>query len=189
MATAWVWRAPLLRGLADLWVISDDYSAPADAIVVLGGALETRPFAAAELYKNNFGRQVLVPNARLSPVEKLEVLPRHGDLNRELLLRLGVPAEAIVSYGKDVTNTYEEARAVRDWARRTGAVVIVPTEQFASRRVSWIFKRELSAEGVRVGIKVLKPHEYSIDDWWTKEQGVIDFQNEVMKYLYYRIKY
>jgi hypothetical protein len=49
-----------------------------------------------------------------------------------------------------------EARAVVDWARRTGAkAVIVPTEQFSSRRISWIFKRELLAEGVRVGIKVL----------------------------------
>jgi hypothetical protein len=40
------------------------------AIVMLGGTLETRPFAAAEHYKNNFARQGLVPNARLSPVEK-----------------------------------------------------------------------------------------------------------------------
>jgi uncharacterized SAM-binding protein YcdF (DUF218 family) len=189
VAAAWVWRAPLLRELADLWVISDDYHAPEDAIVVLGGALETRPFAAAELYKKNFARQVLVPNARLSPVEKLEVLPRHGDLNREILLRSGVPAEAIVSYGKDVTNTYEEARAVVEWARQTGAKsVIMPTEQFASRRVSWIFKRELAAEGVRAGIKALTPHEYSVGDWWTKE-GVIAFPNEVLKYLYYRMKY
>jgi hypothetical protein len=65
----------------------------------------------------------------------------------------------------------------------------VPAERFASRRVSWILKRELSAEGVRVGIKVLTPHEYSVADWWTKEQGVIAFQNEVLKYLYYRVKY
>jgi uncharacterized SAM-binding protein YcdF (DUF218 family) len=171
-------------------VISDDYSAPADAIVVLGGALETRPFAAAELYKNSFARQVLVPNTRLSPVEKLKVLPKHGNLNSEVLLRLGVPAEAIIPYGQGVTNTYEEARAIADWARRSGAKsVIVPTEQFASRRVRWTFKRELSAEGVRVGIKVLTPHEYSVADWWTKEQGVIAFQNEVLKYLYYRVKY
>jgi uncharacterized SAM-binding protein YcdF (DUF218 family) len=111
-------------------------------------------------------------------------------MGREVLLRLGVPAEAIVSYGKDVTNAYEEALAVVDWARRTGAKsVIVPTGQVASRRVSWIFKRELATKGVRVGIKVLTPHEYSIDDWWTKEQGVIAFQNEVLKYRDYRMKY
>jgi hypothetical protein len=97
---------------------------------------------------------------------------------------------AIVSYGQDVSNTYEEARAVVEWARRTGArSVIVPTEQFSSRRVNWIFKRELAAVGVRVGIKVLRPYEHSIDDWWTKEQGVVAFQNEVLKYVYYRMKY
>ena len=26
-------------------------------------------------------------------------------------------------------------------------------------------------------------------DWWQHEEGVIAFQNEVIKYLYYRFKY
>jgi hypothetical protein len=27
------------------------------------------------------------------------------------------------------------------------------------------------------------------DNWWRHEAGVIGFQNEVIKYLYYRVKY
>jgi hypothetical protein len=37
------------KELRGAWVVSDSI-APADAIVVLGGGLETRPFAAADLY-------------------------------------------------------------------------------------------------------------------------------------------
>ncbi len=28
--------------------------------------------------------------------------------------------------------------------------------------------------------------EYSTANWWQQEEGVIAFQNEVMKYVYYR---
>src|SRR5947209_5106418 len=46
---AWVGRAPLLQGAADLWIVSDPLT-PADVAVVLGGGVDVRPFAAAELY-------------------------------------------------------------------------------------------------------------------------------------------
>jgi hypothetical protein len=47
----------------------------------------------------------------------------------------------------------------------------------------------MSATGIRVEIEAVPGHEYSRDDWWQHEQGVIAFQNEVLKYAYYRLKY
>ena len=46
----WSGREPILRGAAHLWIVSDPVT-QADAAVVLGGGLGSRPFAAAELYK------------------------------------------------------------------------------------------------------------------------------------------
>ena len=48
LAVAFVFRAPLLRGLADVWIATEPM-VEADAIVILGGGLETRPFEAAKL--------------------------------------------------------------------------------------------------------------------------------------------
>jgi hypothetical protein len=67
-----VWRehAALLRGAAELWIVSDPIT-PADAVVVLGGDLEVRPFIAAELYKQGLVPKVLVsqvPEGRSSTV-------------------------------------------------------------------------------------------------------------------------
>jgi hypothetical protein len=42
---------------------------------------------------------------------------------------------------------------------------------------------------VQVQVQALPPLEYDIDTWWQHEAGVIGFQNEVIKYLYYRLKY
>jgi hypothetical protein len=52
-AAAWIEREALLRGAADLWIVSDPVT-PADAVVVLGGGIDMRPFVAADLY-TNFG--------------------------------------------------------------------------------------------------------------------------------------
>ena len=112
------------------------------------------------------------------------------ELTRQILLRLGVPAEAIVQVGDEVSSTYEEARAVFDWAKSSGATsVIIPTDIFSTRRVRWIFRHEVTSAGVRVIVHSIKPPGYRLDDWWQHEGGLIDFQNEVIKFIYYRFNY
>ena len=59
---AWSERAPILTSIATSWVISDSLQ-PADAAVVLGGGTDTRPSAAAELYRRGLVKLILVSNA------------------------------------------------------------------------------------------------------------------------------
>jgi uncharacterized SAM-binding protein YcdF (DUF218 family) len=189
MLAGWLARIQILQGAARAWVVSDSI-VPADAIAVLGGGLETRPFAAAELYKKGMARQILISAVKPSPAEKLDIVASHVELNRAVLLKLGVPPGAIASFGADVSSTYEEACALAEWVETNGVrSIIVPTEIFSSRRVRWILDKRLAAVGVRVEVQALPPLDYDIDSWWRHEAGVIGFQNEVIKYLYYRIKY
>ncbi len=53
----------MLRGAANLWVVSDPIT-PADAVVVLGGGVDVRPFAAADLYEKGLINKILVSRAR-----------------------------------------------------------------------------------------------------------------------------
>ncbi|MGP0094489.1 MAG: YdcF family protein [Xanthobacteraceae bacterium] len=188
-----VWAAPTwpLRGIAKIWVVSDDLD-QADAIAVLGGGLDVRPIAAADLYKRGLSHQVLVANAFMGPGrrEALNLLPSDAELNREVLLKRGVPFTAIAEFGDQVSSTYEEARAILAWAKTSGAKsVIIPIDIFSTRRVRWIFNHELAPAGVRVIVRAVTPQDYSIDDWWKHENGLINFQNEVIKFIYYRIRY
>jgi uncharacterized SAM-binding protein YcdF (DUF218 family) len=189
LLAGWLARDDILGGMARAWTVSDPV-VPADAVAVLGGGLETRPFAAADLYKRGITKRILVAGVRLSPTEKLAILPSHVELNRTVLLKLGVPPEAIGSFGSDVSNTFQEARALVQWGKDNGAKdIIVPTEIFSSRRVRWILDKEAAASGVHVHVLALAPLEYGVDDWWRHAEGVVAFQNEIIKYLYYRTRY
>ena len=185
---AWIGREPLLRTAADLWIVSDEIG-PADAVAIFGGGLEYRPFAAAAYYRQGLVGKILLSNMASGPAEKLGVRPSHVDANLGALLKLGVPDTAIEPLGANLTNTYEEALALRDWVKRTGArSIIVPTEIFPSRRLRWVLHR-VFADGVTIRVPALDPIGYGRDDWWKKEAGLIGFQNEVMKYLFYRVNY
>jgi uncharacterized SAM-binding protein YcdF (DUF218 family) len=187
-AAAWFAREPLLRSAADLWIVSDQVG-PADAVAIFGGGLEQRPFAAAAYYRQGLVTKILVTNIDSSPAERLGVLQSHVEANRRVLLKLGVPDAAIETIGNNLSNTYEEAVALRSWAERTGApTVIVPTEIFSARRVRWTLTR-VFAGGAAVRVPAIDPIGYRRDDWWKRESGLIGFQNEIMKYIYYRFKY
>ena len=188
-AGIWVARGPLLRSAAHLWIVSDPVT-HADVAVVLGGDLELRPFAAAELYRNGWVGRVLVSQVEERRSSKLLEMPGHSELNRRLLIKLGVPESAIGMFGLSNSSTQDEAVALRGWADRhrvTG--IVVPTDLFSSRRVRWILDREFAGSSVRVSVPSFEPPQYTRAQWWKSEWGMIMFQNEVTKYIYYRFKY
>lgn len=189
LAGVWMARHSILRSAATLWIVSDEIKR-ADAIVVLGGGVDVRPFAAADLYKRGFATQILVSNPKQSSAEELKAVRPDSELNGEVLLRLGVPKSAIIFFGNDLSNTYDETRALLAWAKTTGAKsIIIPTDYFATRRLRWILGREFGNTGIQFRVLAVPPRRYSINDWWRHEEGLITFQNEVIKYLYYRFKY
>ena len=190
LAALVIWHRPVFQWMAAAWVV-DEPPAPAAAIVVLGGSVETRPFAAAKLFKEGVAPRILLPRVKPGPAVALGLKRGDTELARELLLHEGVPDSAIELIGHDVSSTFEETEAVKEWlkARPAGSPekVIIPTETFFTRRTRWIFRRTLGdSPPVIVAIPT---RSYTADDWWKHEEGLIDFQNEVIKLIYYHIKY
>jgi uncharacterized SAM-binding protein YcdF (DUF218 family) len=178
---AWVGRDWLLLMAADLWIVSDPIG-PADAVAVFGGGIEDRPFAAAQYYRQGLVKKVLVSNAGGAFMP--DIAATEG-----ILLKLGVPASAIETFGNDLRNTHEEVLALQAWAERNNACsIIVPTEIFSARRVRWMLHRTFGGECV-IRVIALDPLKFGGNDWWRHTQGVSAFQNEILKYIYYRLNY
>src|SRR5262249_39154093 len=158
-----------LSGLASAWIVNDSPQ-KADAIVLLGGGMETRPFAAAKLYRDGFAPRILIARARSSPTDDLGLTTREHNVARQVLLKEGVPDAALIEIGNDVRNTYDEAKAVRDWASSNRATrLIIPTDIFHTRRVRWVFHKQLKSTGVQVTVEAVLVREYQQADWWRHE--------------------
>ena len=182
-------RAPIMRESAQAWVVNEPLT-NADAIVVLGGSPSTRPFVAAKLFNEGYAPRVLVMSNEGSPTDDLGVTTRDLDLNRRVLRALKVPDSAVVAVGRNVSSTYEEALAVRDWARSNRVRrLLIPTDLFHTRRVAWIFGKSLQDSGVEVRVSAIPHRKYGTTNWWQHEDGLIGFQNEILKFGLYWKKY
>ena len=189
MVAGYVFRAPLLAEVARAWVVNEP-ATQADAIVILGGGIENRPFAAARMFHEGIAPKVLYMNVRLGPAEELGVGLSEREETRRILLSNSVPESALVALGTNVASTYDESRAVREWVRQTGATsIVIATDLFHTRRARWIFRRELRDTPVKIYIVGVAPVRYKMNDWWRNEEGVIQFQNELAKSVYYWFKY
>jgi uncharacterized SAM-binding protein YcdF (DUF218 family) len=164
----------------------------ADAIVVLGGGLQTRPFAAAKLYRDGLAPRVVVMNVELSNTDDLGLTQSETSILKQVLIKRGVPEEALVFIGNGVSSTNEEALALRDWVETTKARrLIVPTEPFHTRRVNWLFEKMLNKgpNPIEVLVTSTEPVSLASANWWKSERSLIEFQNEVVKSLYYAVKF
>ena len=184
-----LFRAPLLTGAARLWIVNDPLE-KADAIVVLGGGLATRPFAAARLFRDGYAPRILISRPEASSTDEMGLTTREQDITRQVLIKEGVPAPAITGIGENVQSTYDESLAVRAWLSTNHAArIIIPTDLFHTRRVRWLFRKQLKGTDVAVNVEAVPVRGYTTADWWRHEQGLIAFQNEVVKLAYYWVKY
>jgi uncharacterized SAM-binding protein YcdF (DUF218 family) len=187
--SAWLGRESLLRGAADLWIVSDPVT-QGDAVVVLGGGLKVRPFVAADLYRKGLVGKVLISQVAEERRVPVDLIAGDTELNREVLIRLGVPDTAIETFGTANRNTADEAFTLREWTERKNvSVLIIPTEIFSARRVRWSFRHEFVGTGVRIEVPSFEARNYTRSEWWKTEDGMIAFQNEIIKYMYYRLRY
>jgi uncharacterized SAM-binding protein YcdF (DUF218 family) len=109
-------RAVAHPGLAEAWVVNEPV-AKADAIVILGGGLENRPFAAARLFHDGVAPKILYMDVQPGPAEELGVAPTEKEVTRRILLSNNVPESALLAIGTNVASTYDESQAVRAWVK------------------------------------------------------------------------
>jgi uncharacterized SAM-binding protein YcdF (DUF218 family) len=189
LLVCYVLRTPLLTGVARSWVVNDPPT-NVDAIVVLGGKPELRPFEAARLYRDGVAPRILYMDVKLNPLAEQGLVLSEREITRRVLLSNNVPETAITAVGDGVASTYDESRAVRMWLATNGAKsILIATDLTHTRRARWIFRKELDGVGVQVHVRAIQPRDYGLTNWWLHEEGLIAFQNEFLKSLYYWAKY
>ena len=187
LVAAYLLRAPILTSAARWWVVESP-DLHADAIMVPGGGMDSRPFAAADLYRKHLAPRVLIPHNPESQVERSGFIPTNAELTRRLLVRGGVPNEAIEVIGTDVQSTRDEIVASLGWALKNHAKrIVVATDLFHTRRMYSFGNHLMNPEGVELQVTPIRNRHYAETNWWTREEGLIAFQNEIVKSVFYRV--
>lgn len=176
LLTAGIWLAP-----------SADPPERADAIVVLSGGLE-RSFYAAELFQAGLAPKVLVSRPAKEPVvnilDDLHIEhTREEDLHRQILVRKGVPPDAMEFFGEGSLSTAEEARVLARLISGPAQLLVVtsPTHVLRARIT---IESAFRGKGVIVRV-VPTPYETFDVRWWQNQGSARSVILEIAKLAYY----
>jgi uncharacterized SAM-binding protein YcdF (DUF218 family) len=183
--TLLLFRVQILTRLARFWIVNDPLP-KADAILVVGGRVDLRPFAAAQLYREGRAPLVLVAQPEMPRTARMGFAVPEFSIARSVLIKEGVPGEAIRMVGTNLTSTVGEALALRAWLTNAPIrSVLIPTDPFNTRRVRRIFNQTLQGTGVQASVAAIEMQRYRADNWWKTEEGAKDFVSEAAKFVHY----
>jgi len=174
---------------AGYWLQSEDTLEPgqvADAVVVLGGGY-FRPLYAADLYLE--GRAPVVYVGRVVPSRDAQILkevdvnlPLQEEIYRRILVRKGVPRDAVKLYGHLLISTAQEAHTLKEIFQGAPKTLILVTSPFHVRRAKLIFEDILPECKI---IAVGTPYEPFPKKWWSTQRSALNVLNETGKFLFY----
>jgi uncharacterized SAM-binding protein YcdF (DUF218 family) len=176
----------ILKALGEYLIIQQPVPQQADVIVILANWEDTviRARAGADLYKGEVAKMIYVPRMEqmrgLEDIKKLGInIPENRDLVITILQGLGVPLYAIETSAQEVTNTWDEAQAVRTLVEQKGyKSVLLITSKYHSRRAYLIFKDALKSKSTVISA----PSPYDSSDpesWWKRDE---DAKMVIMEY-------
>jgi uncharacterized SAM-binding protein YcdF (DUF218 family) len=169
-AALWLGRRGILTGLGAA-LVAEDPPGPADVAVVSEARVVPGTLEAARLYAAGRVRAVLVPGWAEQRFER-EVralgiaYPTPAELAREVLLRSGVPADAIVTFGTGIDGTNTEIALIgRYVAARHPASVLYLTARSHTARARWLLRRTVPP-GTRVAVRSPEGDTFHAAGWW-----------------------
>ena len=178
-AAAWSARTVLLTAAGRWLDVGESLREPVDCVFVLGGDADTRPFAAAAMIRSGWARQVLIVPTAHEPGEH-----SHQELLRDILVRRGVAAAAVVELPGQVASTRDEARSLRQFLERhPGHSVAVITSDYHTRRTRSIFTAQLGDCARQVHFVAAPTERFTAANWWHYEQGWKLYIGEYIKLI------
>ena len=193
----WRWAAAAVAALVALaiWAVLQaarfleaPASAPAqaDLMVVLGGDSGDRVLIAARLYAAGIAPRVLITGLEESP---REVRRAYLHWREQVLAEAGVPPERL-EHDAESNNSWEEAvntrrlMQARGWRR-----VLVVSDPYHMRRLSWTWRRVFEGSGLEYSLVAASPAFWKPDEWWRDEKSGQAVIVEYIKLAYYLAKH
>lgn len=185
----YLFRFPLLRASGN-FLVAADKPVRTEVCFVLGGNSFERGLTAIELSKVFPGQKFVATGGNFPlQIQALNSKMYEAELTKLFMSSKGVP-EADIGTLTASTSTMEESEEILSYCKEHGLKNIsVLTSSFHLRRTRWVFEKKFKKEGINVSFFSSPTENFDSDNWWKYEQGLITWNNEYLKLLYYLIKY
>ncbi len=171
---------------AGRYLVYQDPLEPADVIVILSGNDESRVTAAAELYHQGYGANIMLTTTGNTFGEYNQP---YSMLQKEQLQDLGIPEGGIYIAEFQAKNTGQEATGIINKMYDLGFnSAIIVTDSWHTRRVKTIFSDSFSNTGFRFTVYPAPGSDYNKNFWWLTPSGWKDTVSEYIRLLGYHIK-
>jgi uncharacterized SAM-binding protein YcdF (DUF218 family) len=175
------------------FLTKEDAIHKADAIVVLAGTRLDRPLEGVDLYQAGYAPAIVLTyetpeRALIAAAERGVALPVVADEARDVMIKLGVPASAIIQPERIHRNTAQEAETLLALAREHGwQRVIVVTSPYHLRRAGFAMRRELDGTGIEVEMHGTRYEPANPGRWWTSRDDMRWVLDEGAKLVAYEL--
>lgn len=182
---SFIWKNPLLQGVADFLIV-EETAATSDVIIVLGGEIKgERTKKAVDLYKKGYADRLL-----FSDGTDLSWRTKAVDEMVALALELNTPEKNIFKETKS-RSTYENATYSKvmmienNW---TSAIVV--TTDWHTKRSQHVFDQVFKGSGIQLTYAGAPDERIdSLKDWWKDSEKQQIVLTEWAKLLVYWVKY
>ena len=180
---------PLLRAFARAWVI-EGQAGEADVIVMSTGVREHMFQQCLVWHRAGLAPRLVLTDAETRQTDRAGITEPMREVRLRQLRVAGLTEDAVAVIGHEISCLHEEFAALADWARTNHVRrVLLPTDPFATRRVQWLSERMLKPAGVEARVVPLDVPDYTVEEWWRKEAGLIAFENEWVLLPFYWARY
>jgi uncharacterized SAM-binding protein YcdF (DUF218 family) len=168
------------------WLVVEDPLEKAQAIVVLSGRMPQRAIEAAQLYRAGYAPQVWLtrPKEPMASLQAVHVAYLGEDFfNTEVLMREGVPENAVHVLPPAVDNTADEIQAIAaELERQKGSKVIIVTTKAHTRRVRTLWAKLEQGRGQGM-VRAASGDLFDPAHWWRNTRDVLDVVRETLGLL------
>jgi len=165
----------ILRGIGALLIYADPLK-EADSVVALSGDTGDRVAEAARLYQKQYASYLFITYTDE---------PARDALIRAAVME-GIPADRVIVTEMQVSNTVDEARAIKALAKeRAQDSLIIITDPFHTLRTRIIFRNVFRGSGIDVQVRPVGGHWYRSTTWWRTAEGRRYTIEEYLKILLY----
>jgi uncharacterized SAM-binding protein YcdF (DUF218 family) len=179
----------IFRGIGK-WLNASDPPEQTEICFVLGGNSYERGIAATDLYRI-FPQQKFITTGGNYPYQILclDTTMLECELTRHFMISRGVPKTQIDTLAS-AHSTMDESNEILEWCKAKNVKhITVISSALHMRRVRMVFENKFENAGIKINFHGAAPIEYNELNWWQNEEGLIMTNNELVKIIYYTLKY